>query len=97
MFPPSYIQRAQEGNSVNEAQVNWHSRGGAFGLRFMTGGTCPAMKEQKKTSPTTSFVSFLLSSNLKLSLSTQEMLQAGAPGLRAGQNVENESREAIRE
>lgn len=74
MLPPSYIQGAQEGNCVNEMQVNWDSRRQSSRLGLMKGGTCPAMKEKKKkTSPTTSFVSFLLSSNLKFSLTAQEM------------------------
>lgn len=48
MLPPSYIQRAQEENIVNEAQINWDSRGGASGLGLMKEGTCPAVKEQEK-------------------------------------------------
>ena len=49
---------SKKGNSVNKAQVNQDGRKGVSELGLMKGGTCPAMRWQKNTSPTTSSVSF---------------------------------------
>ena len=72
MLPPSYIQRAQEENIVNEAQKIGTAEEGLLDWEYERRHLPCSEGAGKKPSPLTSFVSFLLSSSLKLSLSTKK-------------------------